>query len=397
MHAAPRDAFHSSRFTVITADRLLDVKAGVIRAKPVITLQNDRIADVRFGDPPSGAKVLNLGDVTILPGLIDCHTHIMSAIKDDSPDGYRQMLLTQSQAMRALEGANAALKTVRAGFTSVRDCENEGAVYADVALRDAIERGIAVGPRMLVSTRAIASVGQYFPFGVSPDLPSFPRGAQMVSGKEEARRAVREQIGNGADFIKVYADWGRPTLTREEIGVVVQEAKLAGVHVAAHATSIAGIRNAIACGVRSIEHGADADRATLELMKRRGVWLVPTLAAVDAALASDAPRRERARRMVREARDIGVKICAGYDASTSVEQGRNVRELFALARAGLTPIEAIRAATTEAARLLGRPKDVGSLEPGAFADIVAVKGDPLRDLQALAYVSAVLKGGVLVT
>jgi imidazolonepropionase-like amidohydrolase len=350
---------------------------------------------------PAGAEVIDLGDVTLLPGLIDCHTHLLSS----GPDDYGTMLLTKSQAYRALEGASNARRTLLAGFTSVRDAENEGTGYADVALRDAINRGLVEGPRMKVATRAIAAVGQYNPFGVSPDLPDFPRGAQMVSGVEEARRAVREQIGNGADLIKVYADWTHPTLTPEELRVIVEEAHKAGKTVAAHATTIEAIRHAVNAGVDSIEHGDKADRATLELMKQKGVWLVPTFGVLLRRFAEvkDEEVRKRAtvyvenkRKMLQTARELGVKVALGYDASGEELHGTNAAELTALTSAGFTNLESIRAATTSGAELLGWQDRVGSLEAGKFADVIAVRGNPLSDVKQLEHVPFVMKGGVVV-
>ena len=173
----------------------------------------------------------------------------------------------------------------------MRDVENEGSIYADVALRDAIKEGLVEGPRMQVATRAIAAVGQYNPFGVSADLTDFPTGAQMVSGVEEARRAAREQIGHGADLLKVYADWQYPTLTVDEIRVIVEEAHKAGLKVAAHATTAQGIKNAVNAGVDSIEHGHGADREALEMMKAKGTFLVPTTGVID-EIAKDLEERQ---------------------------------------------------------------------------------------------------------
>lgn len=394
--AAPPDRI------ALRAARLLDVRAGVIVRDPVVVVEGDRIvaagANVQV---PTGARVIDLGDVTLVPGLVDCHTHLMASSADD----YGAMLLTKSDAYRALEGAANARRTLLAGFTTVRDVENEGSGYADVALRDAVANGLVVGPRMLVATRGIAALGQYEPFGVSPDLPNFPHGAQMVSGVEEARKAVREQIGYGADLIKVYADWNYPTLTVEELRVVVEEAHKAGRRVAAHATTVVGIRNALDAGVDSIEHGFGADRATLELMKQKGVWLVPTESPILFMLEdakSDAAKKglgdwyAAVRRMLATAREVGVKIANGSDPANAREHGANAREVVALRDAGYSNVEAIRAATTSAAELLGRQDRVGSIEAGKYADVIAVSGDPLADVRALESVPFVMKGGVVV-
>src|SRR6202521_1072187 len=235
--------------TIIRVGQVLDVRSGMYVKGAAIYVEGERIKAVGpatevLKQAPTAARIIDLGDATVLPGLIDCHTHLMARIADD-PNGYAVNLLTKSQAYRALEGAANARATLEAGFTTVRDVENEGSEYADVALRDAIKGGLVEGPRMRVATRGIAAVGQYFPFGISPDLTDFPTGAQMVSGPEEARRAVREQIGHGADLIKVYDDWSHPTLTVDEIHVIVEEAHKQGLKVAAHATTAEGIKNAV--------------------------------------------------------------------------------------------------------------------------------------------------------
>src|SRR5271168_769874 len=262
---------------LVKAGKLLDVRKGSYIENAGIWIEGERIKEVGgFSEvqshAPKDAKVIDLGRATVLPGLIDCHTHLMARVPDMA-DGYTLNQPTKSQAFRALEGAFDARLTLNAGFTAVRDVESEGSGYADVALRDAINQGLVDGPRMQVATRGIAAVGKYFPFGISPDLADFPTGAQMVSGVEEARRAVREQIGHGADLIKVYADWRYPTLTVDEIRVVVEEAQKQGLKVAAHATTTEGIKNAVTAGVDSIEHGHRADREDLEMMKAKGTFL----------------------------------------------------------------------------------------------------------------------------
>jgi imidazolonepropionase-like amidohydrolase len=397
---------------LVKAGKLLDVRKGGYIEGAAIWIEGDRIKEVgKLAEvqrhAPRDAKVIDLSRATVLPGLIDCHTHLMARFAG-GPDGYLLGLATKSQAFRALEGAADARVTLYAGFTTVRDVENEGSGYADVALRDAIEQGLVEGPRMQVATRAIAAVGQYNPFGVSPDLTNFPSGAQMVSGVEEARRAVREQIEYGADLIKVYADWQHPTLTVDEIRVVVEEAHKQGLKVAAHATTPEGIKNAVIAGVDSIEHGHRADREDLEMMKAKGTFLVPTIGGPDASYerAKNEPmtpeqreQREAFMRSVQQslqqAMKLGVKIASGFDAGGPAKQGRNADELVALAKHGMPPLEAIRAATLNAAELMSWQDRVGALEAGKYADLIAVEGDPLTDIAVLQQVKFVMKSGTV--
>jgi len=399
--------------TFVKAGRLLDVRSGRYIEMAGILIQAGKVQEVgRAADVqphvPDNATILDLDSETLLPGLIDCHTHLMARFAG-TPDGYILGLAQKSQAYRALEGAADAKATLLAGFTTVRDVENEGSGYADVALRDAIEAGLVEGPRMRVATRGIAAVGQYNPFGVSPDLTDFPTGAQMISGSEEARRAVREQIGHGADLIKLYADWLYPTLTIDEMRVIVEEAHKAGRKVAAHATTSEGIRNAVTAGVDSIEHGHGADRKSLELMKEKGIFLVPTVGVVnesieehknDAITEERRQRREaflqRIRQMIQTAMSLNVKMATGFDASSERRHGRNAQELISLVRLGMPPLQVIRAATVNGAELMGLQESVGTLEAGRYADLVAVHGDPLADITVLAHVDVVMKGGIIV-
>jgi imidazolonepropionase-like amidohydrolase len=394
--------------TVVRAARLLDVKAGrIVRDAAVVVHEGKIVVSGAAVAVPAGATVIDLGDVTLMPGLIDCHTHLLSSIVGDNDAGYIVQLATKSEAYRALEGAANARKTLHAGYTAVRDVESEGAGYADVALRDAIAAGLVEGPHMLVATRAIAAVGSYEPFGLAPELRGhFPNGAQMVSGVEEARRAAREQLGNGADQLKLYADWHTPTLTVDEMRAAVEEAHKRGKKVAAHATSVAGIRNALAAGVDSIEHATEADDATLAEMKRRNVVWVTTFGVVreHAEHDPDSRTRERARARLEHARanlaaarKRGLTIAAGYDAASAAGQGHNANEPITLVALGLSPLEALRTQTVTAAALVGHAAEWGSLEPGHDADIIAVAGDPLADIHALEHVRFVMKDGVVVS
>ncbi|HXR16317.1 MAG TPA: amidohydrolase family protein, partial [Terriglobales bacterium] len=327
------------KIIAVRASRMLDVNNGSIVRDAVILIQDDKITSVGPSlKIPAGAEVVDLGNATVLPGLIDCHTHLMARMSDDDPQGYGLSLLTKSQAFRALEGAADARITLRAGFTAVRDVESEGSGYADVALRDAINQGLVEGPRMEVATRGIAAVGRYFPFDISPDLTDFPTGAQMISGPEEARRVAREQIGHGANLLKVYADWSVPTLTIEEIKPIVEEAHKAKIKVAAHADSPDGIRNALTAGVDSIEHGHQADRASFELMKQKNAFWVPTIGyyfyAVDTAKTPQPHKYmqetlERTRQNISTARELGVKIANGFDPSSAEAHGKNSHEIIA--------------------------------------------------------------------
>jgi imidazolonepropionase-like amidohydrolase len=383
----------------LKAARILDVEHGVLFPGHVVLVEGSSIVGIADATP-AGFALRDLGDVTLMPGLIDAHTHLMATTED----GYAEMLLKLSQARRALEGAANARKTLLAGFTTVRDVENEGSGFADADLRDAIAAGLVEGPRMQVATRGIAATGQYPPFDVASDR-DFPRGAQTISGVDEARRAVREQLGHGADLIKVYADWEYPTLDPDELRVIVDSARKANRRVAAHATTPQGIQNAVNAGVDSIEHGFFADRAALKSMGAHKTWLVPTLSPWHNELTkTTAPdRRERMQKAydgmcanLRLARELGIRIGAGSDASERGAHGKNAGELVLMGEAGLSNKEVLRAATISNATLMGLEGEIGSLAPGKRADVIAVPGNPLDDLHALERVVFVMKEGAIV-
>jgi imidazolonepropionase-like amidohydrolase len=395
---------------LLRAGQLVDVKAGKVLADQGILVSGQRIVAVGPWDSlrsRPAARVLDLSSRVVLPGLIDAHTHLLANIPD-TQGGYTLVLATRGPAYRALEGAAHARATLLAGVTTVRDVESEGSGFADVALRNAIAEGLVDGPRMLVATRGIAAVGGYLPIGINPELTAVLAGAQMISGVEDARRAAREQIRGGADLLKVYADWpdrkiraSRPTLTVDELRAVVEEAHKGGRKVAAHAVSAAGIVNAVNAGVDSIEHGSEADEAALKLMASRNVPLVPTLLPIVGwAEKATGPEREiasgeleRIRKMLATARRLHVRLVFGSDPASRADHGRNAEELVTMGRFGVPPAEVLRAATIDAAALLDLSSEVGTLETGKQADLIAVEGNPLVDLAALRTVSLVMRAG----
>jgi imidazolonepropionase-like amidohydrolase len=400
-------AVPASQTKLILAERVLDVRTGHYLTGGAVLVTGDRIdavgtaSELRARAPE--ARIIDLGSRTLLPGLIDAHTHVMARVPEGE-DGYIVNLATKSQAFRALEGAADARAILRSGFTAIRDVESEGAGCGDAALRDAVSQGLVEGPRMKVATRGIAQVGQYFPFGVASDLTDFRTGAQMVSGPEEVRRAAREQIGCGADQLKIYVDWLHPTFSVEEIRSAVEEAHKAGIKFAAHATTQQGISNAVAAGVDSIEHGWNADVPTLKLMKAKGIFLVPTLTARDTTIEAwlaDPEQRQKGlarqqtlRSTVANARQVGVKVALGFDAAEAAQQGHSADELKTMVKYGFTPLEALQAATLGGAELYG--DKIGALEPGDYADLIAIQGDPLADIGTLTRVSFVMKGGEVI-
>ncbi len=401
---------------LIHAGKLIDVERGEALADRGVLVEDGRIAAVGPYDEIArkaapDAVQIDLGPLTLLPGLIDCHTHVLSRSDAKDEHGYLLQLATRSVADRALEGAANARAILRAGFTTVRDVESEGSGTADVSLRDAIERGLAEGPRMLVATRGLSAVGGYFPHGLSSDLlREFPTGSQMISGVEEARRAVREQMRAGADVIKAYSDFPdermgavKPMLTVEELRVIAAEAHQRGRKLAVHATSEQGIQNALDAGADSIEHGWAVTHKQIAFMRERGVALVPTTWALMQRLAQAPPQAkafvdERLRKLraaIASAREAGVLIGAGSDVAEAGEHGKNAEEIASLAELGLSRAEALRTATSAAARILGLD-DAGAIAAGKRADLVAVEGDPLADLAALRRVKFVMKAGAVV-
>jgi len=402
-----------SRVIAIRAGRLFDGKSDRLLTNQVVLIQGDRIAEVGPGDRvkiPAGAEVIDLGRSTVLPGLIDAHTHLF--LTGESNGRYDEQLLKESWQYRTIEAVVNAKKDLEAGFTSMRDLETEGAMYSDVDVRNAINRGLIPGPRLQVVTRAISTTGGYPLEGYSPQV-SVPTGVQIVDSPDEARKAVREQIKYGADLIKIYSTHrfyfspdaklvSIPTLTLDETKAIVDEAHREGVKVACHSYGGEGLRNCLEAGVDSIEHGLDLDDAAVEKMVERGIYLVATLLPYELEpeedLRATGGKTNRARiheMSFRRALARGVKIAFGTDAGP-YPHGTQAREFAYMVKFGMTPVQALRAATSVAAELMRWQDRVGSIEKGKFADLVAVSGDPLADITELERLKFVMKGGVLI-
>ena len=373
-----------------------------------VLVDKDRIAAVGPNLPaPVGATTVDLADATLIPGLIEGHSHLFLHPYDETL--WDDQVLHEPLALRTARAVNHAQRTLWAGFTTERDLGTEGAGFADVGLRQAIDQGIVPGPRLLVATKAIVARGAYGPKGFEAGVP-IPQGAQEVAGVDEMIRAVRDQIAGGADLIKFYADyhWGkgeptRVTLSQTELGAGVAAAHDAGRKVAVHATTPEGMMRAVRAGADTIEHGYGGSADVFAAMAKRKVALCPTLAASEAyaryfekwdgrepASASVEENRASFRLAIR----AGVPICMGGDVGV-YSHGQNWLEMSAMQRAGMPAIKVLEAATSGNARIFGLP-DRGSIRPGLLADLVAVRGDPTRDSSAVRNITFVMKGGKVV-
>ena len=354
----------------------------------------------------AGARIIDLPEATLLPGLIDAHTHLLLHPYDEAK--WDDQVLKEPLALRVCRATNHARATLLAGFTTIRDLGTEGAGYADVGIKQSIDEGIIVGPRVLVVTRAIVATGSYAPKGFAPEI-RVPQGAEEADGLDALIRIVRDQIARGADWIKFYADflWGpgkgaRPTFTLDEMKRIVETARAANCPVAAHATSKEGMRLAALAGVATIEHGNDGDLEVFRLMANKGVALAPTLAATEAMsrysgwrMGSDPePAQLKSRRSsFREALESGVTIICGSDAGVFAH-GDQFRELELMVDYGMKPLQALQSATSVNAKAL-MLKDRGMIQSGLLADLIAVEGNPVQDIRALRKVGLVMKGGVI--
>jgi len=405
----------ADQVTYVHCGTLLDEASAEARHEALVEITGGvfrRITNYTPGFvPPAGAAWVDLGSETCLPGLIDTHTHVLLQ-GDQKPGQYDEQILKWSLPYRTIWGVEAARRALEYGFTTIRDLETEGAWYADVSIRDAIRQGMIPGPRMLVVTRALDTTGAYALLGYDPAL-TLPHGVQVVDGPEACRKAVREQISNGADWIKVYADqrsWSAagvahsvPTFTAEELHAIVDETHRERHKVAAHAIGLEGAHSAIAAGVDSLEHGVYISDADLQTMAARGIWYVPTLYifiySQEVKAAAGAPGWPDSvaihARTFRRALEVGVRIAFGTDVGGFEWTINPAKEFPLMVEYGMTPAQALRAATLSAAELVEMKDQIGTVEPGKFADLVAVPGDPLKDLHLLERVNFVMKGGVV--
>jgi imidazolonepropionase-like amidohydrolase len=376
----------SNKRIAVKAARLLDVRTGQITLDPIVLIKEGRVQAISTGSIiPKDFHLVDLGDVTLLPGLIDCHTHLLHNYDDHNPNALNETS-RQNIASRALRSTSFAKEMLEAGFTTVRDLGNSG-LGGDVALRDAINFGWVIGPRMVVSTRAIAPIGGQFGYVTARALDLVKEEYIEINGIEEAKQAVRQAIYDGANCIKVIANSGALSLSYEELKAIVDEAQRLGVKVAAHATGGPAVMSCIKAGVNSIEHGYDLSDLELKMMAKMKIFLVPT----------DEPNIADQQKRLARAVKAGVQVAAGSDVYTAAKDSRgkrSLRVLEAYVMAGMSPIEAIQTATINAGELLGFSEFIGSaIEVGKPADIIAVQGELLADIKMLSNIGFVMKEG----
>jgi imidazolonepropionase-like amidohydrolase len=414
---AALDAADPPRVVIVRAGQLIDTVAGRSKADQGILVEGARIRAVGSFDEiqkaaPRDATVIDLSGATVLPGLIDCHTHVLLQ-GDITQADYDAQLLKESTPYRTIRATVAARTALENGFTAIRDLETEGAMYADVDLKRAIARGIVPGPRMFVATRAFSATGMYPLLGYSWEL-SMPEGVQVVDGPDAIRKAVREQVKYGADWIKFYCDRryylengklrSKVNFTEAEMDALVGEAHRLDRRVAAHAMGRDGIMAALKAGADTIEHGDGLDEESIDLMISKGAFWCPTIYVgvyvAEGRAAAGSPVWKEMVELERKAFGLavrkGAKIAYGTDVGGYAWTENQAKELSYMVRYGMTPMQAIQSATTVAAELLEAQDDMGAIAPGRYADLIAVKGDPLKEIAELERVNFVMKGGKIV-
>jgi imidazolonepropionase-like amidohydrolase len=402
--------------TLIRAGVLIDGTTAAPKRDQAILVRGRRIERVGPASSiaaPEGAVTVDLSRATVLPGLVDSHTHLFLQGEDPAEGGYDAQLLSQGLAFRAARATASARRALEQGFTTIRDVETEGAGYGDVGIKQAVDKGYIPGPRIFASTRGLSTTGGYPLEGYAPEV-ALPKGVQIADGPVEARKAAREQLDHGADWIKVYMthrSWAgakgelvsQPTFTADEIEAIVDETHGWGRKVACHAYGGVGLHRALDGGCDSIEHGLDLDPAAVAQMAKQGTWYCPTLSVYYGDWAPEGtPQGARDRLRVslhgpsfQRAMKAGVRIVFGTDVGGFSWSEPIAQEFARMVELGMTPADAIRSATSVPAEMLGLPGQIGVIAPGAFADVIAVEGDPLQDVKVLERVGFVMKDGAV--
>jgi imidazolonepropionase-like amidohydrolase len=376
-----------SQVYAIIADKLIDCKNGEVKEDPTVIVYKDRIVDVNYRNyVPDSAVVINLKGYTILPGLMDVHTHVLANGGD-----YDKDLYSNSPSYRSLRAVKYLSALLQNGITTIRDVCSEGAGFADIDISRAVDSSFVVGPRLIPSGRGIAATGRYVPSAYNQNWEqSLPEGTQYATGHDECVKAVREQVSHGVQWIKLYADWSTPTFDYDEMKAIVNEAGKYGVDVAAHATSKEGIKMAIEAGARSIEHGIAFNDSLISMAIAHHVFWCPTISVFEYYKEP----MDSIYKYLNRAYKLKLKIVMGTDIGSFPWDINDAKELeYYVKKAGITPIDAIKAATVNAAELLNKQNDLGEIKKSFIADIIAVKGNPADDITLLQNVAFVMKAG----